>query len=105
MARYCTKCGKENLDDATFCTSCGTSMASSHERHFRHERYRNEEYFMAPRGGSIVGIVFGIFLIFVGMTLYAGWVWNWSLVGAGFLLLLGTLIIIAALYFRRRQPL
>jgi len=53
-------------------------------------------------GGSIAGIVFGIFLIFAGMTLYAGWVWNWSLVGATFLLLLGALIVVAALYFRRR---
>jgi hypothetical protein len=102
MVRFCSRCGKENLDDAAFCTSCGAPMASSHERHFRRERRRDAEYFIAPRGGGIVGIVFGIFLIFAGMSLYAGWVWNWTVVGAGFLLLLGVLIVIAALYFRRR---
>ena len=102
MARFCTKCGKENLDYAAFCTSCGASMAASHERRFRREWRRDQEYFIAPMGGSIAGIVFGIFLIFAGMTLYAGWVCNWSLVGAIFLLLLGVLIVIAALYFRRR---
>jgi len=102
MVRFCNRCGKENLDDATFCTSCGAPLDSSHERRYRRERRRDEEYFIAPMGGSIVGIVFGIFLIFVGMTLYAGWVWNWSLIGAAFLLLLGVLIVIAALYFRRR---
>jgi len=102
MALFCTKCGKENLDDALFCTGCGSSIASSHETHAHSERHMDREYFIAPMGGSIAGIVFGIFLIFVGMTLFAGWVWNWTLVGASFLLLLGSLIVVAALYFRRR---
>jgi uncharacterized membrane protein YvbJ len=102
MARFCTRCGKENLDDAAFCTGCGSPIAMSKNSQPRHERRMGSEYFMAPMGGSIAGIVFGVFLIFLGMTLYAGWVWNWSLVGASFLLLLGSLIIIAALYFRRR---
>lgn len=102
MARFCTKCGKENLDDAAFCTGCGSPMAPGYESHARSERRRERVYVVEPMGGGIAGIVFGIFLIFVGMTLYAGWVWNWTLVGASFLLLLGTLIVIAALFFRRR---
>ncbi len=102
MASFCTKCGKENLDDALFCTSCGSSMVSSHEPHMHRGSRRDEEFFIAPMGGSIAGIVFGIFLIFVGMTLFSGWAWNWTLVGASFLLLLGSLIVVATLYFRRR---
>jgi hypothetical protein len=102
MVRYCNRCGKDNLDDAAYCINCGAPLTVTSGRRARRERRRDEEWFIVPRGGSIAGIVFGLFLIFIGVALYAGWSFSWTLVGAAFLLLLGVLVVIAALYMRRR---
>ncbi len=102
MVRYCNRCGKDNLDDAQYCSNCGAPLQSVSDRHARRGMKRADGLSVS---GSIAGIVFGLFLIFVGFTFYQGWVWNWALVFAVFILLLGILIIVAALFMRRRVPL
>ena len=72
---YCTKCGKENEDGAKFCVDCGAYLYSRDKEKkeedtcFGSNRFRGEECFGLPYGTTIIGIVFGIFVIILGITL------------------------------------
>jgi uncharacterized membrane protein YvbJ len=111
MARYCSKCGKENADDAMFCKNCGAAITATAEPYAGPKKQRNddcfgtegERCFGVPNGGIIVGIVFGILLILAGVALFYGWAWNWNWVGAAILVLIGALIILGAYYRSRRR--
>lgn len=59
---YCTKCGKENLDEAKYCVNCGVTLQPESIEPM--ERRREQECFGLPHGGAIVGIIFGVILIF-----------------------------------------
>lgn len=110
MARYCSKCGKENLDDAVYCMNCGTPLVATAEPYAGPKKRREDECFGTqeercfgiPNGAAIAGIIFGVLLIFAGIALFFGWSWNWNWLGAAILLLIGVLIVIGALYRRRR---
>lgn len=97
MVRYCNRCGKDNQDEAAYCRNCGAPMVPEPRR-----RAREWDRDSASIGGTIAGVVFGMLLIFVGVTLYEGWSWNWTMVIAAFFLLLGALLVVGAFWIRRR---
>lgn len=110
---YCTKCGTKNEDDATVCAKCGASLETTRsERRRRSDgecfgrserRPMEDECFGLPYGGSIVGIIFGIIVVFIGLAIVAGFTNIWSLLWPLLLVIVGILIIAGAFYGMRRR--
>lgn len=107
---YCTKCGFKNEDDAKVCAKCGAPLQISLERRRRssdecfgtHERRREDECFGLPHAGTIVGIIFGLMVVIVGIAILLGesiWQYLWPFIIIAF----GILIIAGTLYGMRRR--
>lgn len=79
---YCTKCGKQNDDDAAFCKSCGASLMGAAPpgeagQQWRHREGRPQEECdrecqHGSRGGSWI---WGVIVIVVGLWI----IFNWAL--------------------------
>ena len=79
---YCTKCGKQNDDDAAFCKFCGESLMgvpppgeAGHEWERRGRHAQNDcdrECQHGSRGGSWI---WGVVVIVIGLWI----VFNWAL--------------------------
>ncbi len=106
---FCTKCGKENEDSAGFCTSCGAALQLRRGRErsgdecFGSKRDRErEECFGLPYGGMIAGVIFGIVIIVIGLAILWGLdIWRW--IGPLFVVMLGILIVLGAVYTMTRR--
>jgi len=92
----CTKCGRENVDDAKYCVNCGADL----ERMERSDRRVRDECFGLPHGGAIVGIFIGTMIIL------------WALIqllhleidfGPFAVLIIGILIVAGAIYGLTRK--
>ena len=109
---YCTKCGTKNEDDAAECIKCGAALQISRPvRRYRSDdncfgprerRHMEDECFGLPHGGAIVGIIFGIIIIILGLAIYSG-VQLWDYLGPMILVIVGILIIAGAFYGMRRR--
>ena len=121
---YCTKCGTRNPDDARHCSDCGASLEVSREESFekRAEKWgeefgkqmeqvggefgkrMEEECFGLPYGRAVVGIVFGVFIILIGLAIFMGQdIGQW--IGPSAAVVIGMLIVAGAIYglTRRRR--
>ncbi|MDH5440476.1 MAG: zinc-ribbon domain-containing protein [Candidatus Bathyarchaeota archaeon] len=98
----CTRCGTENKEGAKFCVKCGTSLYPSkrgekqEETCFGPERRTEEECFGLPRFGAIAGLVFGAFIILIGVALLTGqdigrWIGPFALIVFGILIVIGVI--------------
>jgi len=114
---YCQKCGAQNEDGAVICASCGEPLRVAHRRSRGWEEeleYRAEEFgaraerwgrsmedecFGIPQGGSIVGIIFGLFIIIWGASELMGWSVD---LGSYATIVFGLLIVIGVLYGQSR---
>ena len=105
---YCSKCGTQNPDTSKICSNCGAPLYTVGQQYPGSERehYRRveNECFGLPNGGMIVGLIFGIIIIFVGLSLLFDlgnfWYYIWPLI----IIIFGTLIILGALFGKRRRP-
>lgn len=109
---YCTKCGAENEDDAKTCVSCGEPLQISgvrsrswdEEFEVRVEEFgeRAEEFgkrmerecFGLPEGNTIIGVLFGLAIILVGLRELFGWnidLRSYAAIILGLLIIAGTL--------------
>lgn len=104
---YCSKCGTRNSEDAKICSNCGAPLYSAGERYPGSDReyYRKveNECFGIPNGGMIVGLIIGVIIILFGVNLFLQATYNvsldlWPLI----LIIVGVLILVGALYRRRR---
>lgn len=104
----CSSCGKDNAEDAEYCIKCGASLRAVKLREKREDCFGGpdrpeDECFGLPYAGAIAGIIAGLVIIFLGLSIVFRWHFWWyllPLVG----LIIGLLIIIGALYsIRRRQ--
>ena len=101
---YCTKCGAKNENEAATCSKCGASLGAVGDR----EYYRRveRECFGIPGGGAIVGVAIGVIILLWGLI----WIMqqaalipeNVSIWPFAFMIF-GLLIVIGALYGRRRR--
>lgn len=109
---YCVKCGTKNADDAKECTKCGAALqASPSERRRRSDndcfgsserRDVESQCFGLPHGGAIVGIVFGVLIVIIGLAILSG-VTISNIIGPIVMVIIGTLIVVGALYGMRRR--
>jgi uncharacterized membrane protein YvbJ len=105
---YCTRCGTRNDDTARNCTNCGAPLYTVGEQYPGSEResYRRVEHecFGIPNGTMIVAVIVGLIVIIWGLTILLQTMYNiaidiWPLV----LIIVGVLIVIAAVYGRQRR--
>jgi hypothetical protein len=99
---YCVKCGTKNEDDAKVCAKCGASLYTTGEP----EYYRRLEHecFGIPRGGAIITMIFGLFIILWGLSFFLQEAYGINLPIWPFaIILFGLLIIIGAIYGMRRR--
>ena len=68
---YCTKCGTNNVEGAQVCVNCGaplygaSGVSAAYEGRVRYERH----YHGRMRSGTIAGLVIGVLIIFIGLSL------------------------------------
>jgi uncharacterized membrane protein YvbJ len=99
---YCVKCGTKNVEDASYCSDCGVNLETgSFEKTFRSGKVRKEdECFGLPNSGAIAGIVFGIMIVFWGLSIFLGWRFN---IMAFMIIIFGTLLASGAIYKLRKK--
>jgi len=64
---------------------------------------RVEECFGLPHGGAIAGIIFGAFIIILGLAMFLGQD-IWELIGPSAAIIIGILIVAGAIYRLSRKP-
>ena len=105
----CTKCGTESVEGAEYCVSCGAALYPKERREkeeetcFGPERRVEEECFGLPHGRAIAGIIFGAFIIILGLAMFLGQD-IWELIGPSAAIIIGILIVAGALYRLSRKP-
>ena len=105
---YCPECGTKNEEDAKHCTNCGADLYYMKKRRKREEpclgrkESPDEECFGIPYVGAIIGIIFGILIILIGLAIAIGLaIWRW--IGPLIVILIGLFIIIAVILGYRRR--
>jgi uncharacterized membrane protein YvbJ len=105
---YCSKCGTQNEENARVCSNCGTPLYTVGEKYPGSERehYRRveSECFGLPNGGMIAGLVFGVIIILVGLTMFLQTSYHinidfWPII----IIIFGVLLVAGALYRRRNS--
>jgi len=123
---FCPKCGASVEEGAAYCPNCGTSLKGEPARTSREQRresrrewraqrreqrraekgekYEKREYgFVGPMIGGTILILLGL-LFYLQILGYPVWQYSW----AAILIVIGTIIIIGAIYAgstaRKRQP-
>ncbi len=107
---YCSKCGTQNADTNVNCTNCGAPLYTVGQRYpgsdREHYRRVENECFGLPNGGMILGVVFGVIIVLVGLGLFlqaSGVSINfWQYIWPFIIIIFGLLILIGALYRRSR---
>lgn len=97
---YCTKCGAKNEEDAAVCVKCGTPLVAPPPWRREHWRPAEEECFGLPHGGAIIGLIIGIIIILVGLSMLPP---IGKYIGAVLVIIIGILILAAALYRYSRR--
>jgi len=130
---YCPKCGTKVDETMVFCPNCGASLkleapvqaqpatqmprreekAEKHEKQEKREKQEPEKGEKHEKGeyGFIGWLIGGLILIFIGATAFLNIQYHFANPAVGFalfLVIVGVLIIIAAIYLvttaRRRSP-
>ena len=74
---YCTKCGTENLDDASACVNCGSSLNIQPVRKRRND-WDMEDNCFGGRDRSSGPIFFGVIIILFGLSSLLERTYSWA---------------------------
>jgi len=111
---YCPKCGTEVREEMAFCPKCGAPLkgppagyrpekaekSEKEEKREKTEKYEKREF------GVIGPLIGGLILIFLGLMFYLQLIGYrvWEIAWALFLVIIGIIIIIGAIYAARSHP-
>lgn len=124
---YCQKCGEEVREDMAFCPKCGASLKAAptatwterpvtyrhekeekREKHEKGEKTEKREKHEYAFVGPVIG---GLVLILIGVVSFLNWmmpVESRRMLGAWFLITIGVIVMIGAVYgailASRRHP-
>jgi hypothetical protein len=127
---YCPKCGSKVTEEMSFCPKCGAPVKIEQappvttrreyrrrekeeekgEKHEKQEKREKGEKGEKGEYGFLGPLVGGLILIFLGVTWWLGinQTLDWKILWAFFLLMVGIVIILAAIYgafvLRKRHP-
>lgn len=119
---YCPKCGIEVSEQMAFCPKCGASLkaerpavaaaapppprAEKAEKAEKKEKREKEEKHEKREFGVIGPLIGGLILIFLGLMsfLQVTGVLRSEVAWASFLIIIGAIIVVGALYATRRSP-
>lgn len=127
---YCQKCGSKVTEEMSFCPKCGAPVKiepappvttrreyrrrekeeEKGEKHEKQEKHEKGEKGEKGEYGFLAPLVGGLILIFLGATWWLGMnkTLDWNMLWAFFLLMVGVVIILAAIYgafvLRKRHP-
>jgi hypothetical protein len=104
---YCQSCGKENTENAEFCSNCGAQLqGEGPPPTTRPPKKPDEECFGLPYGDAICGVVFGSIIIITGLSWIMGWdlstLWE-TAIGPYLIILFGVLVILGAIFSSRTK--
>lgn len=74
------KCGTNNAEGCVVCTNCGASLVTGK---YDNDPPHRDECFGLPWGGAIIGTVFGLLIILIGISWLLGfefWTLFWPIV-------------------------
>lgn len=94
---YCSKCGKDNPDDAAFCRDCGAILNGSRFASPGAAYGNNNIYAVAPQKSTGVGIILSILYVGLG-HLYAGAITKGILLVVIFTVLGSVMLVLLATY-------
>ena len=120
---YCMKCGAKADEEMAFCPKCGAALKVEQppaqvaraparhrdekaEKHEKQEKSEKAEKYEKREFRFVGLLIMGLILTFSGLMSYlqvTGFLGR-EVVGALFLILVGTIIIVAGLYATRRHP-
>ncbi|MCW3999886.1 MAG: zinc-ribbon domain-containing protein [Candidatus Bathyarchaeota archaeon] len=105
---YCSRCGTQNPDGNVHCSNCGAPLHTVGQQYpgsdREHYKRMENECFGLPNGGMIVGIVFGVIIIIVGLSLFLEVTYSISIPFWPFIIIIvGILIVLGALFGRRSR--
>jgi zinc-ribbon domain len=130
---YCPKCGSKLDEGMSFCPKCGAPVnvaqgptapgaptaqtrreyrrrEKDEEKGEKHEKEEKGEKGEKGEGGFLAPLVGGLILVFLGVVWWLGMngMFEWRILWALFIVLVGIVIIIAAVYgalvLRKRHP-
>ena len=126
---YCPKCGAPITEEMSFCSKCGAPLKiqqapppppttrreyrrreKDEEKREKHEKQEKGEKHEKGEYGFLGPLVGGLILIFLGLVWWLGMyhTFQWQVLWAFFLVLVGIIIIVAAAYgalvVRKRHP-
>ena len=100
---YCTKCGKQNPEDAINCSNCGSPLHPPET--FPEDRWKHHHYHKPDDDGGrlhIGGILIGLLIILIGISAYAGWD-TWRLIWPAIIIAIGIAIVYSSVTRHRNQ--
>lgn len=126
---YCPKCGAKVSDEMAFCPKCGATLkaekppvaaapapappiaekaekAEKREKGEKTEKREKEEKHEKGEFGILAPLIGGLILIFLGLMSYLQitGILRREVAWASFLIIIGVVIIVGALYATRRHP-
>lgn len=104
----CPQCGANNDEDANFCVTCGASLSAVKRRERdgggcfgQSERSIEDTCFSLPYAGAIMGVIFGLFIILIGLSMAFQFnIGRW--IGPSLMIIIGLLIIVSIVRSRLR---
>jgi hypothetical protein len=103
---YCTKCGTNNVEDATVCVHCGTALygASGEGRTYWGYGHYEREYGFHRRSAAIVVIAIGLIIIFAGFSLLVSELYGIDIPwGPVIMILIGIFVLLRLFQVRNRR--